>query len=217
MSQSPQTGFDALRLFVCGVGGLGTLTVAHLLAAASLRAGRSVVTSEVHGMSQRGGSVQTNVIVGDARSPLIADGAADLFVGLEPLEALRYREKIGFETTAVVNTERVVPVTVTMGGPEYPDVDEIENTIGARARDAFFFNATEVAEELGNPRAANVVMLGAAFGLAKMPFSEEEFFAVLEKVFPARHLSLNRRAFVRGKQTASSYRCKRAMAAGGAT
>ena len=194
--------FDVMRYFFCGVGGLGTLMTAHLVAQSSLEADLEVVASEVHGMSQRGGSVQTSVLVGGARSPLIADGGADIFLGLEPLEALRYRAKIGPETTVVLNTEKVVPVTVTMGGPPYPDVGAIEETLSDMAHEVFAFNATELAAQAGTAKAANVVMIGAMCGLRAMPFEESHFREVLERSVPDRFLESNLRAFDAGRSAA---------------
>lgn len=205
---------EILRFFICGVGGLGTLMTARLIAESSLEADIDVVASEVHGMSQRGGSVQTSVLVGGAKSPLVADGAADVFIGLEPLEALRYRSKIGPETTVVVNSERVVPVTVTMGGPPYPKLETIVNTLEARAGSVFAFNATEMASELGSPRAANVAILGAMWALRPMPFGEDTFFDVLTKAIPPRFLEINRRAFAAGSKAVLRNREERTEKAG---
>ena len=153
-------------------------------------------------MSQRGGSVHSSVLVGGARSPLIADGDADVYVGLEPLEALRYRAKIGPATTVVMNTERIVPVTVTMGGPPYPSVEAIERALRARAARVVALNATELAAAAGTDKAANVVLLGALCGLGAAPFDEEALFEALRANVPDRFLEVNRRAFELGRRAA---------------
>ncbi|MFU8802569.1 MAG: indolepyruvate oxidoreductase subunit beta [Bradymonadaceae bacterium] len=197
---------ETMRFFFCGVGGLGTLTTAGLVARAALESGLEIVASEVHGMSQRGGSVQTCVLIGGARSPLIADGDADVFIGLEPLEALRHRAKIGAKTTVLLNRERVVPVTVTMGGPPYPEVALIEASLGSVAREIFALNATSLATELGEGRAGNVAMLGAMYRLRAMPFEEDALYAVLQRSLPARYLEVNWRAFQAGKRAAGEAR-----------
>lgn len=201
---SSHNGLGVMRFFFCGVGGLGTLMTAQIVAEASRRAGLDVVASEVHGMSQRGGSVQTSVLIGGARSPLIAEGGADIFVGLEPLEALRYRSKIGPWTTVIVNKSPVVPVTVTMGGPPYPDIESIEETMRALGEEYVGLDATALATQEGTSRAANVVMLGAMCAMRQMPFDEVSFFQALDRAVPSRFIEVNRRAFEAGKRAATA-------------
>ncbi len=188
------------RIFICGVGGLGTLTTAALVAKASLHAGHPVVTGEIHGMSQRGGSVETSVIVGGAKSPLIADGRADVFLGLEPLEALRYRAKIGPHTCVVVNTEPVVPVTVTMGGPDYPGPEKTTAVLSAQTERLITFNATDLAAELGDERTANTALIGAAFERGVLPFDLDDIHHALDTTIPAQHCERNRAALNAGRQ-----------------
>lgn len=188
------------RCFMCGVGGMGTLTTAALVAKSSLNTGRQVTAAEVHGMSQRGGSVETSVIAGPARSPLIEDGRADVFLGLEPLEAIRHRAKIGPDTIAVINTEQIVPVTVTMGGPDYPDQNKLKAALNQRGERVVWLPATELADEQGDERAANSCMLGAAWQLGALPFGRQAFEQALESTVPRDALKVNRRAFDAGRR-----------------
>lgn len=183
------------RLFFCGVGGLGTLMTAEIVAQAAVAEGLPVVTAEVHGASQRGGSVNTTVVIGSANSPLVPDGRADYLVALEPLEALRCREKIGPKTTVICNTEPIVPVTVTMGGPDYPALDSIRDLLDRRAGRLVWFNATEVAREAGLDKAANAALLGALTSLGSFPVSSDAVRETLRARVPDRYWNPNLAAF----------------------
>ena len=142
---------------LAGVGGQGVLTVAAILAEAARRSGLRVKQGEIHGMSQRGGAVLATVRMADGTidSDLIPRGSGDLLLGLEPLEALRYLDYLAGDAHLVTAADPMENI------PDYPDLEEIRDLIG-RVPGSVMVEAGALAKEAGSPRAANVVMVGAA-------------------------------------------------------
>ena len=154
---------DTTDVLLCGVGGQGIITASAVLAEAALLADCDVKKSEVHGMSQRGGSVETHVRFsrdGSVRSPLIPAGEADLLVAFEPLEALRQLPVAAADGVVLTDERRIVPISVTVGPFEYP-ADPIAE-LRQSGRTVHVVSAFQMACEIGEPRAANIVLLGAA-------------------------------------------------------
>ncbi len=182
-----------------GVGGQGVLTASSILGVASLKAGLNVVMSEVHGMAQRGGVVVTEMNIGDAHSPLVGVGEADIIVGFEPVEAYRVLGKAHPGTHVVVNTEPIVPISASLGSAKYPDVQEIlRKMVGLNV---YPLEATQIARDVGNVITANIVMLGAMSSLPEFPVPAEKIKeAILEK-FPKSTHEMNLRAFEMGAKT----------------
>ncbi|HBK85637.1 MAG TPA: indolepyruvate oxidoreductase subunit beta, partial [Firmicutes bacterium] len=147
------------------------------------------------GMAQRGGSVVTQVRMGEkVHSPLIEPGQADYIVAFEQLEALRWIHFLNDAGTVIVNTQRINPMTVIIGSAEYPS-DALEQ-VKAAAPKTISLDALEIAKKLGNIRVVNVVLLGA---MAKqMDIAKEDWLSALEATVPARFLELNRQAFQAG-------------------
>ncbi len=145
---------------LAGVGGQGILLASEILARAAMVAGYDVKTNEVHGMAQRGGSVIAQIRYGKkVYSPLVAKGTARVLCALEQVEALRYSDYIAPGGLVVVNAQSIMPVTVSMGAAKYPqDVEDKLRRIFPRL---IYFDASKKAVELGDIRAANVVLLGA--------------------------------------------------------
>ncbi len=189
---------EQTNFLLVGVGGQGILTAGNILANLGLRAGYDVKKSEVHGMSQRGGAVNSHVRFGrTVYSPLISQGEADYLLAFEMLEALRWVRFLHSRSVVLVNEERLPPLAVTSGGAHYPDPGEIHRELSNRADGVFFIEGPRLAQELGNPRVANVVLLGALSTF--LPFSTELWEEVIEEQVPARHFALNRQAFCLGR------------------
>jgi indolepyruvate ferredoxin oxidoreductase, beta subunit len=187
-----------LNFLLAGVGGQGTLLASDVLARVGLEFGLDVKKSEVHGMAQRGGSVTSHVRWGEqVRSPLIAPGEVDYFVAFERLEGLRHAEMLSPQGTFLVNEYRVVPVSVSSGNAQYPsDSDERAAYVGAGIKTLVYVPAMTMAQELGQVRANNVVMLGALAVLLPVPV--EIWHKVIASRVPERFISLNQRAFEAG-------------------
>ncbi len=190
------------NFLIAGVGGQGTILASNVLAEVGLAAGFDVKKSEVHGMAQRGGSVNTH-IRWDARrvySPLIGLGEADLLLVLERAEALRYAEFLRPGGTAIVDEYAIQPITVTSGGAHYPTVEELKAVYGMLTDRLCVVPGNAIARELGNARSANVVLLGALSAFLEVPV--ETWLQVIEARVPPRSVELNRQAFLRGRQVA---------------
>ena len=185
-------------VLLTGVGGQGIITASSVLAEACRLAGWHMKKSEVHGMSQRGGSVTSFVRFSPdeaVRSPLIPEGAADLMLAFEPLEALRQVKQTRDDARVLVEESRIPPITVSTGAYVYPE-DCIERLMRS-GRGVTVIPAYERARELGEPRAANTVMLGAASTLLDLP--QEAWDAALRERLKPKALDMNLKAFADGR------------------
>ena len=188
-----------LDILVAGVGGQGTILASDILAEVGMLAGYDVKKSDVLGLAVRGGSVLSHVRWDEeVASPVISPGMANFLLGFEPLEALRVISYLSPESTVLVNTRAVPPVSVSSGNMDYPSLEEIERTLRADCRRFFSFDATTVAEKLGTARVANVVMLGAFATQVDIPQVIWED-AISARV-PAKYRDLNLRAFHAGRE-----------------
>lgn len=185
---------DNLNLLLVGVGGQGTILAAKVLAAAALAQRLQVKMSEIHGMAQRGGSVITHVRVGEqVFSPLVEPGAADVIVAFEELEALRYAHYLRPGGKIIVNQRQIPPLPVAIGAAPYPE------GIGAKLAavgKVQMIAAEELARQAGNPRGANLVLLGALAASLTWPLADWE--AAIRAKVPARFLESNLQAFQLG-------------------
>lgn len=190
-----------MDVIIVGVGGQGILTCSNILAKASMNAGLNVITSEVHGMAQRGGSVEVHVRIGDVYSPLIPVGSADVMIALEPVEALRKVEFIGENSLVIVNTKPIIPVSVTLGIASYPKVEDVIDAIKSVTNKVVQIDATELAEKAGDVRSANVVMLGAFVKHTDI-FTIEDIERAIREVLPEKIHDINIRALRLGYEHA---------------
>lgn len=187
-----------LQLLIVGVGGQGVLTAAQVLANAAHAARQSVAVGQLHGMSQRGGSVECSVRFGDVQTSYIVGDTVDIVLGFEPLETLRATPVIGPSTLVVTSTAEIVPQTVTLGSASYPELSEIERQLGERARRVVTIDGPALARRAGAPRSLNAVLLGALSGLAALPVSSRSILQALERRCAPAFLAVNRRAFELG-------------------
>lgn len=177
-------------ILLVGVGGQGTILVSKILTSGLLRAGYDVKMSEIHGMAQRGGSVSTTIRYGEkVYSPVMGRGDADVLVAFEKMEAVRWAEYLKPQGIAVVNDYGIMPLPVAIGKAEYP-----QNTIESMKAcfDTRVVNAAELAQQAGNARTMNVVLLGAlihAFGL-----DEVDWDSILKENIPEKMLDVNLKA-----------------------
>jgi indolepyruvate ferredoxin oxidoreductase, beta subunit len=185
------------NVLIAGVGGQGVVLASRLLALAAIKAGFHVSTAETIGMSQRGGSVSSHVRIGDEVSgALIPIGQADLLLGLEPAETIRNLPFLKKGGKVLVNTHAIHPASKPPGSPEY-DPEALLSFLCECYPDILCSDFTELAEDVGTYRAANVAMLGAAAGAQVLPFPEETLKAVLDAEIPEKYRAVNRAAFER--------------------
>jgi indolepyruvate ferredoxin oxidoreductase beta subunit len=185
---------------LAGVGGQGTILASNVLSEVALAAGFDAKKSEVHGMAQRGGTVNTHVRWNSERvySPLVGLGEADMLLIFEEAEALRYAEYLKPGGVAVVNQHMIEPVTVTSGGARYPTEADLRAVYAALTDRLYLVPGTAIARDLGNALAANVVLLGALSTFLDLP--AETWLEVIEARVPPKYVELNRQAFMRGRQ-----------------
>lgn len=183
-------------IMLVGVGGQGTLLASRILGNTLLSQGFDVKVSEVHGMSQRGGSVVTYIKYGDkVYSPVIEKGEADVIVSFEELEAARWLPYLKNGGKLITNTQQVEPMPVITGAAEYP-ADIIEK-ISAKGVGIVALDALSLANEAGSSRAVNVVLMGVLSTM--MEFPEQAWKAALEECVPQKALEINRKAFALGE------------------
>ena len=196
------------RILIAGTGGQGVLTAARLLCDCFVELGHEVVSGQLHGMAQRGGSVQSTVIMDGGISPVIAEGRADFVVGFEPAETARALSLMSSRTVVYMNTAPVVPFVVGQRlalkeeGAAYPEVEHLREAVSAVAPRTFALDASRLAEECGSLRALNMVMLGCLLGSGLLSCRAEAFWAVAERRMPAALRATNARAFRSGAEIA---------------
>ncbi len=186
---------EVKNILLVGVGGQGTILASKILTSGLMKAGYDVKMSEIHGMSQRGGSVSTQVRYGDkVYSPIVGRGSADVIVAFEEMEALRWLDHLKIGGTMVINDFQIQPVPVNLGNAEYPEgiIEHLSEICDVKA-----FKAAEIATELGNPKAMNIVLLGA---LVKSMggLDDIDWDAEIEANVKPKFVDLNKKAFHAG-------------------
>jgi indolepyruvate ferredoxin oxidoreductase beta subunit len=185
-----------INILLSGVGGQGVILASRILSEAALVQGLDVKQSEVHGMSQRGGSVVSHVRIGNAvHSPIVPEGQCDILVGFEPLEGLRHAHTVRDGGTLIYSVDRINPSTVSAGFAQYPE--DIAARLAAYKIKTVPVPAGELAQQAGDRRSANVVLVGALS--RHVDFSEDVWQKALEASIPAKILALNREAFRLGR------------------
>ena len=194
-------GGERLRILFVGVGGQGVLTAARVLGEAALACGRDVVVGQLHGMAQRGGSVEGFVLIGPGRSAFVGPGDADVVAGFEPLETLRARPRMSPRTAVLINRGGIVPPAMTRQGLEYPDFDGILAGIREVAAEIHVVDGPAAVLEAGLDRALNTAMLGALSAVGVLPFDGRAVWDAIEARCPPGQLEANRRAFRSGGES----------------
>ena len=190
-------------IVIAGVGGQGTLLASRILAEAAQAKGLFVRTSETIGMAQRGGSVSSHLRI-DARevSPIIPARHGDVLLAFEPAEAVRMIPKLKSTAQCVVNTDEIIPTNVALGKGAYLG-EEYTATMKRLYPDALFLKGAALALEAGDIRTLNVVILGAACGAGKLPFTTEEVREAIARCVKPKLLPMNEKAFMLGIGAAS--------------
>lgn len=188
-------------LFV-GVGGQGILTASDIAASVGLAAGFEAKKSEVHGFSQRGGVVESHVRWGRrVGAPTAEKGTVDYLIALELLESARWIDWLRPGGALLINRQRIAPMTVTVGDQVYPADEKVLEFVRARTDDVMFIDGLAIAEDLGNTRMVNTVVLGAL--ASRLDVYEETWLSVIEARVPPKYAELNRKAFRRGREAVS--------------
>ena len=193
------------NIVIAGVGGQGSILASHLLAETALKEGLETKLAETFGAATRGGSVMAHVRIGEVWAPTIKEDEADAVVSMEPLEGLRVaRTFLKPRGWALLNTRPWVPIDVAVGRAEYPSLERIVEALSKLDAHALTFDATDLALQAGNARAANSVMLGGLFALGLLGLSEQNLFAAMAERWPDRLVQVNRKAYDLGYQAVAA-------------
>lgn len=185
-----------MNILMAGVGGQGVLLASEILCDVMMNAGFDVKKSEVHGMAQRGGSVTSHVIMGEkVYSPIIRKGEADMLFSFEILETMRYLDYLKKDATILVNHQKILPPSVSMGKDNYPD--HSIDLLKSHFKNVSVVNALDIARQAGNPKALNVVFIGS---LSKhFDVDESLWHKAIENILPPKLVPLNIKAFGLGR------------------
>jgi len=189
---------DITRLIIVAVGGQGNLLASKVIGEAALMSGVPVGMSEIHGMAQRGGVVESAIVFGDAQSTIISDGEADVVVGFEPLETLRALNKCNFKTVVITSLSPLSPFTVTTGSGIYPDLRTLQTLIRAKTAKLIAFDAAALAAQAGNALAVNMVLVGALIQTGTIPLTAENTKTAITTITKKAFAASNLKAFELG-------------------
>lgn len=190
---------EKLNIMIVGVGGQGTLLASRVLGTVALKKSLDVKVSEVHGMSQRGGSVVTYVKLGQkVYSPLVEKGEADIVLAFEQLEALRWVEYLKDGRKMIVNEQKINPMPVIIGKAKYPEniIEKIKDNYG----NIISVDALNIAKQCGNIKAVNMVLLGVMARLTQI--EKEVWLESMKEVIPGKFIEINLKAFEAGYSVA---------------
>ncbi len=192
------------RILFTGVGGQGTLLASRLLGEAVMAEGMDVCVSEVHGMAQRGGVVESTVMLGGITGPIISEGEADVLVSFEPLETIRALSRCSKKSIIITNTVPIEPFTVKLGQAEYPDVDHWIGFMRENYATVKALDADELAREAGTAKAVNVVLIGTLAATGVLPVSAEVLKDTIKRTVKQKFVEANLKAFELGFNAASN-------------
>lgn len=191
----------AYNIYICGIGGQGIIKTSIVIGETAIKEDYNVVMSEIHGMSQRGGVVSTELKIGDDKSPIIQDGTADILLAFEPVEALRALEKTNRHTVCVVNTAPIYPSTINQQDIDYPDVDEILEELTSKMDVVYSMDANKIATRAGHPLSMNMAMLGGACAVESFPLKIEDIKNTMKENLPPKSIDVNYEAFKMGYES----------------
>ncbi len=183
------------RIYITGVGGQGTLMATALIGQAAVIAGLNANLSEIHGMAQRGGIVESSVTLGNLLSAMVSDAEADILLGFEPAETIRSAKKCSPETTVITNSTPLKPYTVSTGEEEYPNVSQAFKKMQQKVKRFISIEADAIAHSAGNILSLNIVMLGAMVKHANLPLTAENFKQAIIKFTKPKFIDINLKAF----------------------
>ncbi|MFP4347292.1 MAG: indolepyruvate oxidoreductase subunit beta [Desulfococcaceae bacterium] len=189
---------QATRLIIVAVGGQGNLLASRVIGEAALASNVPVRMSEIHGMAQRGGVVESAIVFGNAESTIISDGEADILVGFEPLETLRALNKCNPQTLVITNLSPLSPATVSAGKSVYPGLKEIQTLIREKTAKLIAFDAAALAKEAGSVLSVNMVLVGAMIRTGVLPLTAESVKEIIRTKTKERFVDVNLAAFELG-------------------
>ncbi|WP_455644966.1 indolepyruvate oxidoreductase subunit beta [Methanosphaera sp.] len=188
----------AYNIYICGIGGQGIIKTSIVIGETALKEDMNVVMSEIHGMSQRGGVVSTELKIGEDKSPIIQKGTSDLVLAFEPVEALRALEKTNKNTIVIVNTSPVLPSTINQQDIDYPEVGDILKELSNKVEEVYSMDANQIAVNAGHPLSMNMAMLGGAAAVSSFPLDVNKIIDTMKENLPPKSIEINIKAFEDG-------------------
>ncbi|OPX60017.1 MAG: Indolepyruvate oxidoreductase subunit IorB [Methanobacterium sp. PtaB.Bin024] len=185
-------------IYISGVGGQGIIKTSVILGESAMKKGLPVVVGEIHGMSQRGGVVSTQMKIGKSYSPLIEQGGADLLLAFEPLEALRAINMVNENSYVVMNTAPIYPFNIRQSEHPYPDLSTILGELQSQTKKVIAMDAEDIAKKAGHILSLNMVMLGGAAAVPAFPLDKEIIIESMQDNLPERSIPINMKAFEEG-------------------
>ena len=186
------------NIYISGVGGQGIIKTSVILGESAMKKGLPVVVGEIHGMSQRGGVVSTQMKIGKSYSPLIEQGGADLLLAFEPLEALRAIHMVNKDSYVVMNTAPIYPFNIRQSKHPYPDLSTILGELQSQTKKVIAMDAEDIAKKAGHILSLNMVMLGGAAAVPAFPLDKEIIIESMQDNLPERSIPINMKAFEEG-------------------
>ena len=187
------------NIYISGVGGQGIIKTSVIIGEAAMRDGYGCVMSEIHGMSQRGGSVSTELKIGNFKSSIVEKGKADMILSFEPIEVLRALEKANKDTAIIFNTAPMVPSTLTQTGETYPSIEgEIIPNLKENFNFVYPIEGNGLAKDAGSILSLNMVLLGAAVANDTFPLSKESVILAMKHHLAPKFHEMNEKAIENG-------------------
>ena len=187
------------NILIVGVGGQGVLKLAQMICEVSMIEGKNALMSEIHGMAQRGGSVFSEVRIGDVFGPIIENGDCDMIISLEPSEILRYFDKLKKKVVIISNNEIIKPYTVSLGLSIYPEIDKIFEKLKELTEKIFIIDGKRLTKESGSNITLNSIMFGFYSAINPLNLKEDSFKKVLYDNFKGPFYDINQKAFELGR------------------
>jgi len=187
------------NILIVGVGGQGVLKLAQMICEVSMIEGKNALMSEIHGMAQRGGSVFSEVRIGDVFGPIIENGECDMIISLEPSEILRYLDKLKNKVVIISNNEIIKPYTVSLGLSAYPEIDKIFEKLKELTEKIFIIDGKRLTKESGSNITLNSIMFGFYSAINPLNLKEDSFKKVLYDNFKGPFYDINQKAFELGR------------------
>ena len=185
-------------IYISGVGGQGIIKTSVIIGEAAMLEGYDVVMSEIHGMSQRGGSVSTELKIGNFKSSIVEESKADLILAFEPIEVLRGLNKANKDTTLIFNTFPIVPSTLTQTGETYPEIEDIINNLKDNFDSVYPIEGNGLAVDAGSILSLNMVLLGACVANDDFPLSKETVETAMKNNLAPKFHEMNLKAIENG-------------------
>ena len=198
LSQEKSNDDVNYSIYISGVWGQGIIKTSVIIGEAAMLEGYDVVMSEIHGMSQRGGSVSTELKIGNFKSSIVEENKADLILSFEPIEVLRGLDKANKDTTLIFNTFPIVPSTLTQTGETYPEIDDIVKNLKDNFDSVYPIEGNGLAKDAGSILSLNMVLLGACVANDSFPLSKETVITAMKHNLAPKFHEMNLKAIENG-------------------